>query len=183
VTVANSYLQFSEVLANLTEHEEAWLKDQLQIVVGFGEAEYPEDDVPAELAGTDADYHGVRFLRDKPDTDRYIDPKTIGFEYEFDDDASPTEPNWGRHLWLYAEEYGDVDSAAWLVQKFLKQFRPDRCWSITYATTCSKPRVGEFGGGAVFVTADEIFWENAYDFVDKQKQLFEEKLARKQEPT
>ncbi len=26
---------------------------------------------------------------------------------------------------------------------------------VTYATTCSKPRLGEFGGGAVFVTADD----------------------------
>ena len=62
---------------------------------------------------------------------------------------------WGRHLWVYAEESGSPDNVAWLVQKFLKKFRPDQCWSLTYSTTCSKPRVGEFGGGAVFVTADD----------------------------
>ena len=66
-----------------------------------------------------------------------------------------TQDGWGRHLWFYAEESGSPDNVAWLVQKFLKRFRPDQCWSLTYAATCSKPRVGEFGGGAVFVTADD----------------------------
>ena len=61
---------------------------------------------------------------------------------------------------------------AHLVQKFLKKFRPDQCWSLTYATTCSKPRLGEFGGGAVFVTADSICWNSSYDFVEEQRMAF-----------
>jgi hypothetical protein len=62
-----------------------------------------------------------------------------------------------------------------LVTKFLKEFRPDQCWSLTYATTCSKPRVGEFGGGAVFVTADAISWQNAYGFIEEQRAAFQQK--------
>ena len=49
--------------------------------------------------------------------------------------------------------------------------------TLTYATTCSKPRVGEFGGGAVFVTAHEIKWQNAYDFVEQERTAFEAKKA------
>jgi hypothetical protein len=64
------------------------------------------------------------------------------------------------------------------VQKFLKKFRPDQCWSLTYATTCSKPRAGEFGGGAVFVTADEIKWQNAYDFIEDQRAAFKAKRSK-----
>ena len=60
--MADNYLQFSEVLAELTEPEEAWLKEQLQPIRVFGDKEYPEDAVPAELADTDADWTGVRFL-------------------------------------------------------------------------------------------------------------------------
>jgi len=75
---------------------------------------------------------------------------------------------WGRHLWVYSQESGNPDNVAWLVQRLLKKFRPDLCWSLTYATTCSKPRAGEFGGGAVFATADEIRWENAHDFIARQ---------------
>jgi hypothetical protein len=35
--------------------------------------------------------------------------------------------------------------------------------------------VGEFSGGAVFVTADTIQWDNAYDFIEDQRAAFEAK--------
>ena len=127
--------------------------------------------MPADLADTDADWSGVRFLRDKPDHDAQWD--ALGFEYGFHEDHDTG--GWGRHLWLYAEDWGDASNVAWLVQKFLKQFRPDQCWSLTYSATCSKPRVGEFGGGAVFVTADTIQWQNAHDFIEDQRAAFRRK--------
>ena len=102
--MADNYLQFSEVIAKLTEPEEAWLKEQLQPIRVFGDKEYPEDAVPAELADTDPDWTGVRFLRDKDDHDPEWD--ALGFEYSFHDDHDPG--GWGRHLWLYAEESGNA---------------------------------------------------------------------------
>ena len=176
--MADNYLQFSEVLANLTEPEEAWLKEQLQPIRVFGETEYPEDAVPADLANTDPDWSGVHFLRDKTDYDPDCD--TLGFDHAFHEDHDPK--GWGRHLWLYTEECGNPDNVAWLVRKFLKKFRPGQCWSLTFAATCSKPRVGEFGGGAIFVTADKVCWENAYDFVARKRAAFEarKKVTRRQ---
>ena len=174
--MADNYLQFSEVIAKLTEQEEAWLKDQLESIRVFGEKEYPEDAVPADLADKEADWSGIRFLRDKPDHDAEWD--ALGFEFSFHEDhdnGGYVTDGWGRHLWLYAETWGDVTNVAWLVQKFLKQFRPDQCWSLSYSATCSKPRVGEFGGGAVFVTADTIRWQNAYDFIEEQRAAFNRK--------
>jgi len=171
--VADNYLQFSEVVARLKKKEEAWLTKQLQPIRVFANKEYPEDAVPAELADTDADWTGVRFLRDKTDHDPDWD--ALGFEYSFHDDHD--KGGWGRHLWVYAEESGCPDNIAWLVQKFLKKFRPDQCWSLTYSTTCSKPRAGEFGGGAVFVTADTIRWESAYGFIEDQRAAFQRKEA------
>lgn len=171
VTVADNFLQFSEVIANLTEQEREWLKDQLQPVRVFGESEFPEDAVPPELADRDADWRGVRTLRDKPDHDAQWD--ALGFEYRFHEDHD--RGGWGRHLWLYAEDWGDPSNVAWLVQKFLRKFRPDQCWALTYATTCSKPRVGEFGGGAVFVTADKIERQDARDFAETQMEAFAQK--------
>jgi hypothetical protein len=171
--VADNYLEFSEVVANLTEPEEEWLKEQLQPVRVFGEKEYSEDAVAADLADRNADWSGVRFLRDKADRDPEWD--ALGFECSFQDD--PDTGGWGRHLWFYTDGCGDADNVAWLVQKFLKKFRPDQCWSLTYSTTCSKPRAGEFGGGAVFITADAICWQNAYDFVEDQRAAFRRKEA------
>ena len=172
--MADNHLEFSEVLGNLAEPEEAWLKEQLQPIRVFGAHEYPGAAVPAELATTKPDWAGVRFLRDKPDHDPQWD--SLGFEYVFHDDHD--KGGWGRHLWFYTEGWGDASNVAWLVQKFLKKFRPDQCWSLTYATTCSKPRAGEFGGGAVFVTADEIKWQNAYDFIEDQRAAFKAKKSK-----
>ena len=171
--MADNYLEFSEVVANLTEPEEAWLKEQLQAISVFGEHEYPEDDVPTELAGTEPDWAGTRFLRDKSDCDPNWDG--LGFEYSFHDDHDVG--GWGRHLWLYTEGWGNPSNAAWLVRKFLKKFRPDQCWGLTYATTCSKPRAGEFGGGAVFVTADKICGQDAQEFIENQWAPFRQKEA------
>jgi len=169
-------LEFSEIIPKLTPKEEAWLKEQLQPIRVFGDKEHPENAVPAELADTEADWTGVRFLRDNDDYDPDCD--SLGFGYNFDDDHD--DGSWGRHLWLYAEEYGSPDNVAWLVQKFLKTFRSDQCWWLTWASTCSKPRIGEFGGGAIFVTADEIKWQNVYQFIDDERAAFVAKKAGEQ---
>ena len=169
--MADNYLQFSEILANLSEPEEAWLKEQLQPICAFGDNEYPNESVPAELANTEADWTGIRFLRDKDDYDSAWD--SLGFEHDFASDSD--EGGWGRHVWLHADDWGNLENVAYLVQQFLKAFRPDQCWSLTYAATCSKPRIGEFEGGAVFVTADAIQHQNAYGFIEEQRTAFETK--------
>ncbi|NLX98614.1 MAG: hypothetical protein GXY83_20845 [Rhodopirellula sp.] len=188
--MADNYRQFSEVIPKLKKREEAWLKAQLQHVAVFGGKEYAIDPVPdyayvdrldltdfvpAELAGIDPEWFGVRFLRDHEDYDpKYDSP---GFRYSFDGPEVPRRRNdrWKRHLWIYADENGNPTHVVWLVRKFLKKFRPADSWSLTYSVTCSKPRVGEFSGGAVFVTADEIHWESAYDFVDARQTAFQAK--------
>jgi len=165
--MADNYLQFSETLDNLTAEEKAWLEEQLKSIEVYGDREYPEDDPAiALLPASDPDFTGPRFLRDNPD---FESPwGVLGFEYAFQDEDTPPD----RYLWLYADMYGQPAHVAWLIQKFLKRFRPDQCWSLTYANTCSKPRVGEFSGGAVFVTANEINWQDAGSFAEQQRDAF-----------
>ncbi len=164
------HLQFAEVLPQLTVEEERWLQHQLEIVCVFGDQEYLKDDLPVELHPADAEWEGCRAYRDLDGYESDLD-ESAGFDYRFSDDP---RGEGGRHLWLYSEECGHVDRVAHLIQKFLRDFRPHRCWSLTYATTCSKPRVGEFGGGAVFVTADDIKWHSADEFVEQQRAAFGE---------
>lgn len=64
-------------------------------------------------------------------------------------------------LWIYTEESGIVDHVAIFVRAFLKEFHPDKFWKMTWACTCSKPRVDEFDGGAMIVTATTISFMNA----------------------
>ncbi len=53
--MADHYLEFSEVLANLTPEEAAWLRDQLKVVHIYDRKEYVEEAIPERFWGTDAE--------------------------------------------------------------------------------------------------------------------------------
>jgi hypothetical protein len=163
--MADSYLQFSETLNDLTAEEADWLGHQLESIAVIDGTEYPEVDEAVADRETDPSFRGLRFLQGYDDL--CDDADVQGFEIVFQKDGD------NSYAWLSAEEHGDVGRVAHLVQMFLKQFRPDQCWSLTYANTCSKLRVGEFSGGAVFVTADESFWQNSYEFIEQQRAAFQ----------
>ena len=96
--MANNYLQFSEIITHLTPGEEAWLRAQLQTIAVHNGQETEianEDDVAPH-----AEWIGPRFLRDDEGYD--ADFGRYDFQCEFED-----YPDWGRHLWLYAEEFGE----------------------------------------------------------------------------
>jgi hypothetical protein len=100
-----------------------------------------------------------RFLLDHPELEA---GSVAGFEIAWKDDS----------VVFYSEESGDVDHLVHLVQKFLRAFRPHEAWSVTWAETCSKPRIDEFGGGAAFVTASEVHWISAHQFVEDRLAAF-----------
>ena len=66
----------------------------------------------------------------------------------------------GKDIWVHADESSDVELVVSIVQEFLKENCPDKSWSMECAFTCSKPRIGEFGGGGVLVTAETEQWFN-----------------------
>lgn len=166
--MADNYLEFSETLTHLTNEQVNCLKLQLETVHVIDGVEYTEDKLPDTGDGGDTGdgaWIGCRAYRDMEDYDPGYD-ENVGFNYSFSEDVDEDR---GRYLWIYSQEHGYVDRAAHLVQKFLREFRPDQYWSLTYADICSKPRVGEFGGGAVFVTATDIKYFNAWEFVEQQE--------------
>ena len=79
----------------------------------------------------------------------------------------------GADLWLYAEEGADLDSLVDFLQDFLKENRPDSYLGFEWANTCSKMRLDEFSGGAVFITADKADWISTYDFLETKRKAFE----------
>jgi hypothetical protein len=169
--MANNYLQFSEVIPHLTIEEERWLAAQLEIIHVYDGKEYLATDLPEALAAARPEWCGCRAYRDLDGFDPEM-AEGAGFDYEFDTDSSSYD-NWGRHLWVYAEEYGDLELLAHLVQQFLKRFRTQDSWTLGYACTCSKPRVGEFGGGAVYVDAEQILFFDGRNSAQARQQLFE----------
>ena len=179
--MANNCLEFSEVLSRLSTEEEAWLKDQLEIVCVYGDKEDAEGTAPYDVAASeDLDWSGCRAFRDMDDFEtEFVDDAEFKYTFSRDDE----DDEWGRHLWIRSAEYGNVAQVAHLVQKFLKKFRPGVAWALTWATTCSKPRAGAFGGGAVFVTASDIKWNDAHEFIEQQAEAFAASIRKEGEPT
>lgn len=71
-------------------------------------------------------------------------------------------------LWLHdACGTFDLNFLTLVVQAFIQKWRPDYIFSVTWATTCTKPLVGEFGGGWVIVTKDKIQTGNTWTEINK----------------
>jgi hypothetical protein len=149
--MADYPVQFSEVLPHLSAAEETWLRQQMQYVFVFGDDAYVEDEIPDDVTAADADWEGYRLRRDYDDED--LCNGELGFEYEIRDDDR--QNRWERHLWFNSDGCGNPDCVADLVHCFLERFRPHECWSLSFALTCTKPEVGQFGGGGIFVTAKD----------------------------
>jgi len=39
---------------------------------------------------------------------------------------------------------------------------------VTWADSCSKMRIDEFGGGAMFITAEKVEYFSTYDFIQQK---------------
>lgn len=149
--MADNYQQFSEEIKKLTPKEEKWLRDLLAT---------PET--------------RESFLLEAR---RHVDEEEdLDFSWSFDDDEVE-----GMGLWVYAEDAGNIEHVVLLVRAFLKKFRPKTCWTLEYADTCSRPRIGAFGGGAVLVTATDAQWLSTSTWRHDQVKKFEARMKRRKE--
>ena len=138
--MANNYLQFSEIISHLTEQEAQWCQDRLDHLRSlFGGELTADDEDPA--------------FRPLPEDSAYEPDDSSLFACIISQEPDAER---GRHLWLYTEEGCDPQTVALFVQEFLRRFRPQDSFGFSWSESCSKPRVGEFGGGAGWVSTDEI---------------------------
>lgn len=129
--MANNYQPFSAGIDNLTSEESAWLKEVLSQDIEAMEGEARQVWLDRFQVSDDG--------RPWPGFDWNLIPKD-------------------NFLHVYAEEAGDIDAVIGVVQEFLKKFRPNSCFALQWANTCSSMRVDNFGGGAAFVTATSREW-------------------------
>lgn len=141
--MANSYQEFSQVLSDLTDEEIAWWERELKA---------PGDDADIDEW---AEEHHI-----EPSEAEYYADNWPDFDYKWYKDS--------REIVFHSESGGgDIDNLLAMVQKFLAECRPDEYWVLEWANTCSKHRVGAFGGGAAVVTAKEQRWQSTGEFVLK----------------
>jgi hypothetical protein len=145
--VADNYVQFSEGLVIQTDEEEAWLRRL------FEEGKFFNHEEDVDKYEEFLRLWGISHISESA---MYSWP---GFGYEFEGDSTGSRT---RYLWIWdGGMYGDVESAAAIIQAFIRKFRPDSVFRLTWAASCSKPRIGEFFGGAVVISSSVIKWFNA----------------------
>ena len=89
-----------------------------------------------------------------------------------DDDFNPTGADFSRitladgiNVHISADENGNPDAVVDILKSALVKFDLDKAIAFSWADTCSKARLDEFGGGAVAFTRDRIKWMNTYDWM------------------
>ena len=101
-------------------------------------------------------------------TDRDLSGVDFDFFAEVKDETADQEDQPSRRLHIYSEESGSLEDTVDLIEAFFKEFRTDAVLAVEWASTCSKMRVGEFGGGAVIIRASGSVWFSTEGWVRQQ---------------
>ena len=65
-------------------------------------------------------------------------------------------------VWLYSEEWVNTDHLQYVARALLDEFEIDEPFIASWSYTCSKPRIDEFGGGAMVVQRGyKTYWCDA----------------------
>ncbi len=70
----------------------------------------------------------------------------------------------GKDVWVHSEDSGDIGALADTVAAFQERFEVEEPWSLSWAGTCSKPRVGDFGGGGIVIYKGKASSMNTWDW-------------------
>lgn len=145
--MANNYSLFSELIEGLTDDEKKWIWLMLSSTC------------PGEMEDADGfkAWREERGVREDDESDWFP-----SFEWKV--------RNEDNTLWLHSDESLDVEYLATFVQMFIKKFRPEFVFTATGADYCSKPRIGEFGGWWIAVSAKEIVYGGCHLEADKARE-------------
>lgn len=127
--MANNYSRFSAEVQDLKQEEYEWLVKILTVD--------PEDLEKDELAA---------FLEEVGIDSDDLEWGWPPFDYQFEND--------GHSLWYYAEECFNVDAVGAFLHSLMSRFEREGRIVLTWADTCSKMRIDEFGGGILVATKD-----------------------------
>lgn len=138
--MANDYMAAAVEVPSVTAEELAWFREVLEKIESI--------DVWIDTPAKEADAMAILVCT----LPGYVEEEAAfdwGWTAHF-----PTES--GYSIVFESDEYANIDALASLLQSFLVRFRPKGHLTMEWAYTCSKGRPGGFGGGAAFITAEEI---------------------------
>jgi hypothetical protein len=115
---------------------------------------------------TEAEIKWLRSGLERPEQDEEIEENQIIY-------ATVIETNLLRgadskpYLWIQGE-YGLNEATTLFLQTFLQTFRPDQAIGIEQAIYADRPRPGEFGGNATFITAKTVEHFSTTEWLEQQ---------------
>ena len=140
--MANNYSQFSEAICKITPEERDWIN----LVLHLDVEEDEEREQLYQALGLDGSKEQL------PTADELeCWPQ---FEWSLDSEGD---------LWLYSDEGANLEHLEYFVGAFIRKFRPDYIFKATGSETCSKPRIGEFGGWWLVISRDKVQGGNTWD--------------------
>jgi len=155
--MANNYLSFSEEIADLTEEEKKWV-EAIPDRGDFEDNDAYEDEAAWQKAYAEVlEKHGI---------DAY-DCITEGNIDQFPHFTSVIQ-ECGWWISTRDDEWGYPGHVACCVQGFIKKFRPDYVFKLTWCEYCDKMRIGEFGGGWLLVDAERVEYGNVWQAVEDE---------------
>jgi len=90
------------------------------------------------------------------------DPEVAGFDLVRQDVPE------GSNLWIHDDEHGDVEAVIRFVLRLAEDLDLIGLWGFEYANTCSRPRLGAFGGGGHVIDLGNrttIGWTNTNEWL------------------
>ena len=149
--MSNNYSQFSEVIDNITDKERAWLD---KMPTGDFHDDIVLEDVQEffDMGKDGLAVYGV---------DGGVYSRFPEFEMDFE------EHDGNRQWWLHGDDNFNSDHVLLVVQTFLAKFRPKEVFKMTWCEYCDKPRIGEFGGAWLAISADDFLSGNTWGEADE----------------
>jgi len=157
------YFQFTEVINNINPEEKLWIEKDLCRL-----DELPEYPDYWSLSKEDREKAGHKFAK----------------EHEIEDDRVDSWPDFGwgitDSVWeLSAEENFNLDDVVTAVQRFIKRFRPDYVFTMTWSETCDVNEPGVFGGGCAVISANDFKTGNVWELRDDTLEAMRKEMACK----
>ncbi len=146
--MANNYLEFS-VSLSLSEKAVNWAGNY------FNSEEFYKESIQN---GSDEDFWDIL---EQISSKKYTPSFTI----------YPEKNNNEYRLYIYSDDYGDVNAATFFIHKILNKFDIDDIISFDYAETCSIPRPNEFNGGHFIISKEKIV---RFEYCEWYQRVFQE---------
>ena len=172
--MANNYTQFSEVIDGITPEECKWIELILSEVDGLMDLE----DVVGRASKEGQKLLGLIDTLGVGECDIENSWPGFGWEIKPITERNDKDRKGPQYLWIYSEEAGDVDHVRFFIQAFLRKFRPTEVFKMTWADTCSRLRVGEFSGGGLAISKDDVYWVCSEDSVNEAADIMKAKLSK-----